>query len=63
LASKARKIGVPITTFMIARDPYLVEFVEQFTKANQGKAYYSSLKGLGEFIFQDYKNNKGKRYR
>ncbi len=63
LASKCRKIQIPITTFMIARDSYLVQFVEQFTKANAGKAYYSSLEGLGEFIFKDYKNNKGRKYR
>jgi uncharacterized protein with von Willebrand factor type A (vWA) domain len=61
LAARCKKMEVPITTFMIARDPYLVNFVEQFTKANNGKAFYSSLKGLGEFIFMDYKNNKRKR--
>lgn len=63
LARQCRKLQIPVTTFMIARDPYLVQFVEQFTKANNGKAFYSSLKGLGEFIFQDYKNNKGRRYK
>jgi uncharacterized protein with von Willebrand factor type A (vWA) domain len=46
---------------MIASDPYLVRFVDQFTKLNNGKAFYSSLDGLGEFIFMDYKNNKRKR--
>lgn len=61
LATKCRKMNIPITTFMIARDPYLVRFVDQFTKANNGKAFYSSLQGLGEFIFLDYKNNKRKR--
>ena len=61
LAVKCRKLQIPITTFMIARDPYLVQFVDQFTKANNGKAFYSSLKGLGEFIFMDYKNNKKKK--
>ena len=61
LAMKCRKMNIPITTFMIARDPYLVRFVDQFTKANNGKAFYSSLQGLGEFIFLDYKNNKRKR--
>lgn len=61
LATKCRKMQIPITTFMIARDPYLVRFVDQFTKANNGKAFYSSLQGLGEFIFMDYKNNKRKR--
>lgn len=63
LATRCRKIDIPITTFMIARDPYLVSFVEQFTKANNGKAFYSSLQGLGEFIFMDYKNNKRRRHR
>lgn len=61
LAVKCRKLHIPITTFMIARDPYLVSFVDQFTKANNGKAFYSSLQGLGEFIFMDYKKNKRKR--
>ncbi|MEM9922048.1 MAG: VWA domain-containing protein [Bacteroidota bacterium] len=63
LAARCRKLDIPITTFMIARDPYLVQFVDQFTKTNNGKAFYSSLQGLGEFIFRDYKNNKRKRHR
>ena len=61
LAVKCRKLNIPITTFMIASDPYLRSFVDQFTRANQGKAFYSSLQGLGEFIFRDYKDNKRKR--
>lgn len=63
LATQCRKLQIPITTFMIARDPYLVNFVDQFTRANNGKAFYSTLQGLGEFIFMDYKNNKSKRHR
>ncbi|MFT6335115.1 MAG: Ca-activated chloride channel family protein [Saprospiraceae bacterium] len=63
IATKCRKLNIPITTFMIARDPYLVNFVDQFTNANNGKAFYSSLQGLGEFIFMDYKQNKRKRKR
>jgi len=63
LAVKARKLNIPITTFMIARDPYLVQFVDKFTRANNGKAFYSSLQGLGEFIFMDYKDNKRKKKR
>ena len=61
LAARLRKLDVPVTTFMIAQDPYLVDFVDQFTKTNNGKAFYSSLQGLGEFIFRDYKNNKMRR--
>lgn len=61
LAGRLRKMKIPVTTFMIARDPYLVQFVDTFTKANNGKAFYSSLDGLGEFIFMDYKDGKRKR--
>ncbi len=61
LAMAARKVRIPITTFMIANDPYLIRFVEQFTKANAGKAFYANLDGLGAFVFKDYKENKGRR--
>lgn len=63
LATKCRKLQIPITTFMIAKDPYLVQFVEQFTQANNGKAFYSGLQGLGGYIFSDYKNNRTRRQR
>ena len=58
LAIRFRKMNIPITTFMIARDPYLIRFVDGFTRANNGKAFYSSPDGLGEFIFMDYKDGK-----
>ena len=48
---------------MIAQDPYLMQFIEEFTYANQGKAFYTGLKGLGEMIFQDYETNRKKRIR
>ncbi|UXE65407.1 MAG: hypothetical protein KA713_13080 [Chryseotalea sp. WA131a] len=60
LATQLRKIKVPVTTFMIATDPYLKTFVREFTKANNGNAYYSSLKGLGNLVFEDFKRNRTK---
>ncbi|MBT8273038.1 MAG: hypothetical protein KJO77_04480 [Bacteroidia bacterium] len=61
MAQQARKLHIPITTFMIAQDEYLREFVREFTYANQGKAFYTGLRGLGEMIFEDYENNRKKR--
>ncbi|MCL6266009.1 vWA domain-containing protein [Flagellimonas myxillae] len=61
MAQQARKLHIPITTFMIAEDPYLMRFVREFTKANKGKAFYTGLKGLGEMIFEDYEQNRRKR--
>jgi Ca-activated chloride channel family protein len=60
-AQQARKLHIPITTFMIAKDPYLQQFVNKFTAANQGKAFYTGLKGLGEMIFEDYETNRKKK--
>jgi uncharacterized protein with von Willebrand factor type A (vWA) domain len=63
MAQQARKLHIPITTFMIAQDSYLMQFVRAFTQANQGKAFYTGLKGLGEMIFEDYETNRKKRIR
>lgn len=63
MARQARKLHIPITTFMIASDPYLQQFVDNFTEANQGKAFYTGLQGLGEMIFTDYENNRKKKMR
>jgi uncharacterized protein with von Willebrand factor type A (vWA) domain len=60
-AAQARKLKIPITTFMIAQDPYLRQFVELFTAQNQGKAFLTGLSGLGEMIFEDYEKNRTKR--
>ena len=63
MAQQARRLHIPITTFMIAKDDYLMQFVREFTHANQGKAFYTGLKGLGEMIFEDYETNRKKRIR
>lgn len=62
-AALCRKNKIPVTTFMIASDPYLQQFVREFTRINNGKAYYSSLNNLGEFVFEDYERNRRKKVR
>ena len=61
MAQQARRLHIPITTFMIAQDPYLMEFVKKFTEANKGKAFFTGLQNLGEMIFEDYETNRKKR--
>jgi uncharacterized protein with von Willebrand factor type A (vWA) domain len=63
MAAQCRRLGIPITTFMIASDPYLKQFVQEFTRLNNGRAFYSSLRGLGNFIFEDYERNRRKQVR
>ncbi|SOE23040.1 hypothetical protein SAMN06298216_3432 [Spirosomataceae bacterium TFI 002] len=63
IAQQARKLNIPVTTFMIATDPYLKQFVRDFTKANNGRAYYSNLDGLGGFVLEDFEKNRRKNVR
>jgi Ca-activated chloride channel family protein len=60
IGAQARRLQIPITTFMIASDPYLKEFVQDFTKVNNGRAYYSNLDGLGGFVLEDFQKNRRK---
>lgn len=58
MAAACKRLKIPITTFMIARDPFLQKFVHEFTEVNGGRAFYTSLQGLGEYIFEDFERNK-----
>ena len=60
-ASICRRNSIVITTFMVARDYYLQDFVENLTQINHGRAYYASLDRLGEYIFSDYIKNRRRR--
>lgn len=60
LAAQCKKLKIPITTFMIASDPYLQRFVTEFTETNDGKAFFASLDKLGAFIFKDFESGKRK---
>lgn len=60
LATQCKKLKIPVTTFMIASDPYLQKFVQEFTETNHGKAFFASLDKLGAFIFRDFESGKRK---
>ena len=59
-AAACRRQKINITTFMIAQDPYLQQFIAEFTEAANGKAFYSGLNNLGQFVIHDYARNKRK---
>jgi uncharacterized protein with von Willebrand factor type A (vWA) domain len=60
LAAQCKKLKIPVTTFMIASDPFLQQFVQEFTEMNKGKAYFASPDHLGSFVFRDFENGKRK---
>ncbi len=61
-ALACRREKITISTFMVAQDPYLIGFVEELTKSNHGRAYYSGLNDLGQFVFVDYVRNRRKKF-
>jgi len=60
-ADLCRRQKVVITTFMLANDPMLTQFVEKLTQINRGRAYFASPYNLGEFILADYIRNRRRR--
>jgi uncharacterized protein with von Willebrand factor type A (vWA) domain len=62
-ADICRRQKVVITTFMLATDPMLTQFVEKLTQINRGRAYFASPYNLGEFIMADYIRNRRRRIR
>lgn len=59
-ADRCRRAQIPITTFMLASDKVLVDFVDQLSRVNRGRAFYSSPDRLGEYILADYIRNRRK---
>lgn len=59
-AMNCRRRNIAITTFMVAQDPALVDFVEQLTRINRGRAYYTGLDNLGGYVFADFVRNRRK---
>ncbi len=57
-AMVCRQRRIPITTFMVAHDPYLQQFVVELTQVNNGRAYMASLDKLGAYVFMDFIRNR-----
>jgi Ca-activated chloride channel family protein len=53
-----RKAGIPVHTFMLARDRALVEFVKMVCGITKGRAYFTNTMTLGQFILMDFLKRK-----
>ena len=51
---------ITINTFMLDRNYYLKEFVNQLAKINGGRVFYTTPDRLGEYILVDYVQNRRK---
>ena len=59
--ASCRRQGIPVNTFMLARDRDLVAFVQRVTQMCRGKAYFTSPWSLGQYVLMDYLNKKVKK--
>lgn len=55
---RATREGIRINTFMLDATSYLREFVEQMTKLNRGRAFFTTPETLGDYILVDFIENK-----
>ena len=56
-----RKSGIPINTFMLARDQALVQFVAKVCEMSRGRAYFTTTMTLGEYVMRDFLKRRTKR--
>jgi len=60
---RCTKKDITINTFMLDRNYYLKEFVNQVAKINKGRVFYTTPDKLGQYILVDYVKNKRKQIR
>ena len=58
-----RNSGILINTFMLARDPVLVQFVAKVCEMAKGKAYFTNTMTLGEYVMKDFMKRRTRRVR
>ena len=55
-----RRNGIQINTFMLARDPELVAFVQRVSAMTRGKAYFTTPHTIGRYVLLDYQSRRTK---
>ena len=60
-ASFLRRKRITITTFMLATDGPLLDFVRKVAELNHGRVYETDPNNLGAYVFRDFVRNRRKR--
>ena len=55
-----RRQGIQINTFMLARDPELVSFVQRVSHMTKGKAYFTTPHTIGQYVLMDFQSRRTK---
>jgi len=60
-AAYCRRKNITITTFMLATDYPLLDFVRKLTALNHGRIYEIDPNNIGAYVFRDFVRNRRKR--
>jgi uncharacterized protein with von Willebrand factor type A (vWA) domain len=60
-AKRCAQEGIVINTFMLDRSYYLMQFIDQLTRLNKGRVFYTSSEKLEQYVIVDYLANKRRR--
>jgi uncharacterized protein with von Willebrand factor type A (vWA) domain len=52
--------GINLNIFMLGQDAHLVQFVQEISKVNHGRAFYTTPQNLGQYLFVDFLSQKRK---
>ena len=55
---RCTRAGITINTFMLVRDPELVDFVKNMSAINKGRAFFTEPENLGKYLLVDYLASK-----
>ena len=58
---RCTQAGITINTFMLEANYFLMDFVDQITRINRGRAFYTTPGQLGRYVLVDYLNGRRKR--
>ena len=60
-AAYCRRKRITITTFMLATDAPLLDFVRKLTALNHGRIYETDPQNVGAYVFRDFVRNRRRR--
>ena len=60
---KCTRDNIRINVFMLDATPYLTSFIEQITKMNGGRAFFTDNQNVGDFVLMDFVQHKQKLIR
>lgn len=57
---KCAACGINLNIFMLGQDAHLLQFVQQISKMNHGRAFYTTPNNLGRYLLVDFLSQKRK---